>query len=95
MAANTTRMTNPIRKGEIMRDKLNYTTMMHGQEVTVTRYHAVNEGHKKRKASNLPVDERLHALDMLLESAKEHDSEETIQAIEASIAKRIKELTGA
>lgn len=84
-----------------MRETLSYTAVIGGQEVTVTRHQPSNgKGLTQRIMkgetpihTKRPVDNQLHALDMLLESAKEHDSDYVIQEIEKSIGKRVQELT--
>lgn len=74
-----------------MRNTLNYTTMLHGQEVTVTRHRAADGDTKTRK--NKPVDDQLHALDMLLKVAVASEDEFAIKEIEKNITKRVNALT--
>ena len=88
-----------------MRDTLNYKAVIGGQEVVVTRYRQ-SDGQdfmrridsdgtpKRKKVRRTPVDDQLHALDMLLASAQENGENNIIVDIENSIAKRIRELTG-
>ena len=88
-----------------MRDTLSYKAIVGGQEVMVTRHQPSNGkglmqrlgdvgNPTRRKVKHNPVDEQLHALDMLLTLAQEHDTDETVADIENSIAKRVRELTG-
>ena len=88
-----------------MRDTLSYKAIVGGQEVTVTR-HQPSDGRgftdrlddagkpKRKKVKHKPVDDQLHALDMLLASAKESGDDGIIEDVENSINRRIKELTG-
>lgn len=88
-----------------MRDTLSYKTVIGGQEVTITR-HPPSDGRglterldeagnpKRKKVAKKPVDDQLHALEMLLESAYEHEDEVTAAEAKKSIAKRINSLTG-
>lgn len=88
-----------------MRDTLSYTTVIHGQEVTVTRHQPSNgkglsqraddaDNPRRKKVANKPVDDQLHALDMLLESAQDQGEDHIVDDIQNSINKRIRELTG-
>jgi len=87
-----------------MRETLEYTTIIDGQEVTITRYPPSNgkglymgrdlpRVKKKKKTKPIPVDKQLHALETFLAEAKKHDTEYTIKQIESAIERRIKELT--
>jgi len=83
-----------------MRDKLEYTATIGDQIVTVTRYQPSNgkglyDGKKigvRKKTKQAPVDEQLNALEQLLLAAKDHDSKEVVDLIQASIDKRLNQL---
>ena len=88
-----------------MRDTLSYRAVIGGQGVTVTRHKPSNGNGlslrlddagnpKRRKVKNGPVDEQLHALEMLLTSAQEQGEDNIIGDIENCIAKRVSEVTG-
>jgi len=86
-----------------MRDTLSYKAIIGGQEVIVTRHQPSNgkglaqqldDSPRRRKVKHSPVDEQLHALDMLLTSATEHEDDSLAVKVQAEITRRISELTG-
>ena len=88
-----------------MRDTLSYKAIIDGQEVIITRHQPSNgkglsrgvddNGNpKRRKVKHSPVDDQLHALDMLLVSATEHGDDDFAGKVKTEINTRINKLTG-